>query len=574
MRLKRGVERESCDFCHGRKIKCDKPARSREGIDTCSACERRDIACLVDDSTDIRLQKRRVNTERRTQSSFENQSPSLALLSPPTATTQSLAVDASASTAAVPFAAQEPQDLLFDLNAESAFFLDQIFMGNLAGDWASDTYTGLAMDASAPSALVSRPDTVAGIDHYRNLWHDCQLQSEIFMLALRFYFDYAALALPIVIEDAFWTDVQSNVVSEVLVCAVACRGMPFVKDNDRWLFQQRLASKFKQLFLQKQQDAPSDTTLDDIEALALMVNFPYAPDTVSGLERLFLSKDALVLMTLQSGPVTEICQLSRASERHTLLFWHVYGLDAFSCLDSKTASRIPETEPLPAIKGTNSGYLDAVFSLALVARDILQKLCGSTRHGVRYSDIKSLYSQLEFWTASSCPPHLRQFNEADEESSSPYIHVQRAVLHLLRINCYMQIESWAEEHGVCVETMADQMTAPRIEYESLQALHEGTEIAQWLKDRHVGEFPVVDTAPSILRDINAGLGVWTCLRSLRELPRTTYRIRNNDENARKVHIETAMLFRTNIALAASHCDTASVLSRFDEQMDALKRSLS
>ncbi|KAJ3497178.1 hypothetical protein NLG97_g2097 [Lecanicillium saksenae] len=572
MRLKRGIERESCDFCHRRKIKCDKVARAATGIDCCTACERRDIACVVDDSTDIRLQKRRLNASRGFQSASITESTPFTTLPgpPPPPPSRSLTVihDPAVSTEVAPGV----EEGLFDLNAESSFFLDQIFMGNLAADWTNDTYAGLAMDVFAPSTSPVRPQTVPNIDHYQDLWHDCELPFDTFITSIHNHFDYAALPLPITFEDAFWSDVEDNTASAALVCAVACRGMPFTQEQDKWIFQKRLAIKFKQLFLRRQQDAPGKTPLDDIEALALMINFPHDQDTVSGLERLFLSKETLVLMTLQLGPATEECQLSRASERHTLLFWHVYGLDAFTCLDSKTISRIPETQSSPPMQYTGAGYLDAVLSLALVARAILQKLSGSARHGIRYHDIDSLYKQLEDWRSVSCPTHLRHWGNYEELLPEPCVNLQRAVLHMLRINCYMQIESWAEEHGVCIETLADHMASARIEYESLRALDEGAKIAKWLGDCRIGEFAVIDLAPNILRDINAGLGVWICLRGSRNSLKSTYRLRQGAEkDTAEIDIEAATMFRANVALAKSHSDTPTVLSRVDEHMDGLKR---
>ncbi|TQV92947.1 hypothetical protein V2A60_003733 [Cordyceps javanica] len=571
MRLKRGVERESCDFCHGRKIKCDRPLRAASGIHTCSACARRDIACRVDDSGDIRLQKRRLNSQKDVSSIDGQHVPSSAWLSPPRVADSSPAV--APESTAIPDTAEEAQTALFDLNAESAFFLDQIFVGNLCSELLYDNYTGLAMDIPIVPTATPRLDVAPGIDHYQDLWRDGALSFDVFMLAVRGYFGFAALALPITFEDAFWSDVQASTASAAFVCAVACRGMPFTEHDEKWLLQKQLAIKFKNLFLQKQQDDPNNTPLDDIEALALMVDFPFDEDDVSGLERLFLSKKSLVLMTLQLGHSTEAGTLSRASERHSLLFWHVYGLDAFACLDSKTASRIPEAETLPHLRNTGSGYLDAVLSLALVARAILQKLCESARHGVRYADVESLYKQLEHWRDSSCPPHLRRWRGDEGEAPSQHLNVQRGVLHLLRINCYMQIENWTDEHGVAVKTMADMMTGPRVEYESLCAVSEGAEMAAWMNSCLVGGYALVDLAPNILRDINAGLGVWTCLHGMQSRAKPTYRVHGHDTGAvAGASLEVAALFRSAVAKAVSHCDTAIVLGRIDAKMAFLRES--
>ncbi|OAA57778.1 Fungal transcriptional regulatory protein [Cordyceps fumosorosea ARSEF 2679] len=517
MRLKRGVERESCDFCHGRKIKCDRAPRAARGIDGCSACERRDLACLVDDSGDVRLQRRRRLDSR--------------LLT----------------------------EFLLDLNAESAFFLDQIFMGNLASEWTTtnDTYTGgLAMDD--PLAVPTSSDVPSDDDlaHYQDLWRDCALPSaDLFRQAVQAYFDHAAMALPITFEDAFWRDVRAKAASPAFLCAVACRGMPFTRHPEQWPLQRRLAHHFKDLFLQRQQSSSAPPSLDDVEALALMVDFPYGE--VSGLERLFLSKKSLVLVTLEMGSTTTTPLLSRAPERHSLLFWHVYGLDAFSCLDAKTPSRIPEAEAArPQLtQHAGFGYLDAMLSLALVARAILQTLSGSSHRGITHADVDALYTQLEHWRAVSCPPHLRSWRRDDGESA--HLDVQRAVLHLLRVNCYLQIENWVDEHGLSVASVADLATGARVEYESLRAVQDGADVAAWLgEDRHVGDFAVVDLAPNILRDISAGLGVWTCLHGVRQVDNSTYQVHDRStKGLLEMHLETARLFRSTVAAATSHSDT-------------------
>ena len=77
--------------------------------------------------------------------------------------------------------------------------------------------------------------------------------------------------------------------------------------------------------------------LDDLEALALMVNFDYgnanSPALHSNLGALFLKHESLVLMVLQSRiedcistADDSIVSLARARERRVLLYWHVYGL--------------------------------------------------------------------------------------------------------------------------------------------------------------------------------------------------------------------------------------------------------
>lgn len=65
MPLKRGLVRESCDFCFRRKVKCDRSLRFTEGFDTCSQCDARGEQCCLENPDDIRTQRQKVATSHR-----------------------------------------------------------------------------------------------------------------------------------------------------------------------------------------------------------------------------------------------------------------------------------------------------------------------------------------------------------------------------------------------------------------------------------------------------------------------------------------------------------------------------
>ncbi|KAJ4155054.1 hypothetical protein LMH87_000320 [Akanthomyces muscarius] len=559
MRLKRGVERESCDFCHGRKIKCDKTALAAKGISVCSACQRRSIPCVVDDSNDIRLRRRKLLQHGEAESSSQASIEPASKFGLSCGQTLPTTTDASVSLA-------DEQDSLFDLNPDSILFLDHIFMGDLGTNLMGEYQTGFNMDFSTFDTTQTSSATAPGLEHYQDLWSGCGMSEGDFMGAIRGYFEYAALCLPIIFEDAFWKDVQSKAASAAFVCAIACRGMPFTEHVQKWNLQNQLASRFKLLFLQNQQSSQQSPSLDHIEALTLMFGFPYEEGSVGGLESLFLSKDALVLMTLQLRTSKRESTLSRASERLTLLFWHVYGVDAFTSLDHKTASRIPDADANRVLSGTGSGYLDTMLSLALVARKILQRLCEASRVGIQYADVEFLYGLLDEWQMSSCPPGLRQpcgGGEGDD-AVNQHLHLQRVVLHLLHVNCTLQIESWVDEHGIKIETLVDEMTASRVAFESLHALAKGVEMARWLDDCHFGKFAIADLAPNVVRDIFIGLGSWMCLRGHRLSESFKYRIAEDSTvKPKDLHLQAVAVLRSAAAKAVSHRDTTVVLGRLD-----------
>lgn len=605
MRLKRGLERESCDFCHKRKIKCDRSLRIARGETTCSQCDLRQIHCNVDDSNDIRIRRR-----RHTESSHISTLHSTSSQEPGAAASREENTSSGLVSTSTPLAPLEPSpdsqntrftgdtpsfllsDSLFDLSADSILFLDQIFMGDLgSSEWSSEPL-------SFASSINPPLSDIFTDDQYQDLWVSCNVDSTTFKASLKAYFTHAALCLPILLQDAFWQDYEANKCCHALIYAIACRGIPFTEIPDKWEIQQRFADKFKQSFFETQASTSerSTTRLDDIEAFALMANFQYETNTTSSIpshmETLFLSHDSLVMMTLQyrleEDPSSPTESLSRATERRTLLFWHVYGLDAFNCLDYKKVSRIPDTD----IDTTNAlpqneaqSYLDAILSVAIIARNMLQKLCNasSRRHGIKLADIETLYKQLEHWR-TICPSYLRIYDGNTFKSGKVdhHIQLQRCIVHLLEINCYMQIENFADEYGICIQSNFDaEMASLRIEYESLRAAKDGRGVCHWLaryesEPSDTANHSLVDLAPNIVRDICAGLCVWTSIRGKKLAGNSsisspfvirTKGTREDGDDARKRmlwgYVDTAKVFRGTAARAVSHRDTEKRLEGVD-----------
>ena len=135
MRLKRGIERESCDFCHRRKIKCDRSSRMEKGHDSCSQCSLRQLACRLDDSDDVRIRNKRRQTNA-------TESDAHASCTQPGSTslpgTPSLVLSQENTPAVSLHAPEAPRDDSplefpflddpFELSPDAIFFLDQIFM--------------------------------------------------------------------------------------------------------------------------------------------------------------------------------------------------------------------------------------------------------------------------------------------------------------------------------------------------------------------------------------------------------------------------------------------------------------
>ncbi len=450
MPLKRGLEREACDFCHRRKVRCDRSLRATQGHAACSQCALREVHCRLDDSDDIRIQQRRGFSARGgiADACVQESEPSSVntLLELPGISTSSLASEPQFDflppgdiNLAPP---QYPDDLFaddaFGLSLDNIFFLDQVFMGDSGStEWNSTVQIANAQDVSSTmdeeqSNTQEQQEQISvfsaeALDE--SSWQAGFPDPTTLTAALHSYFNFAASFLSILLEDAFWQDYHTGRCSQALICAIACRGLPFTAAPNQWHLQQRVARRFREAFLQARSTASDDAMirLDDLEALALMIGFGYddigSPTLQSSLGNLFLKHESLVLMTLQS----RICDhgstssdpsatLARAGERRALLYWHVYGLDAFHCLDRKQISYIPDHdadahETLPHHEAKS--YFDAILALAIIARKTVQMLCSpaAKRQGVESSSVHVLYEQLHHWKNHSCPKDLRRSEE-------------------------------------------------------------------------------------------------------------------------------------------------------------------
>ncbi|GFF80984.1 hypothetical protein CNMCM6069_008955 [Aspergillus lentulus] len=637
MPLKRGLERVSCDFCHRRKVKCDRLLRARQGMTACSQCALRDIQCHVDDSDDVRIRRRRQTTARGgivrvgtggtgdLQPALSRPSPGVRGDSASQVASESHFVSPSpgndnAALSNIPFDIFD--DSPFALSFDNMLFLDQVFMGNCGPVEENNQRSQDSQNPTSTSEMTqtdSQEQDGKGLVFLReelgtSPWMGASVDSALCTAALRSYFDYAAPYLPILLADAFWEDYHANRCSELLLYAVACRGMPFIEAPDKWNLQQRLAAAFRERYLSARSNTCDNETIriDDLEAFALMIGFEYDDSgslpLLSNLGRLFLTHDSLVLMTTNyhildhdNANSTLPTKLARARERRVLLYWHIYGLDAFHCLDKKQMSRIPNNDVGSSENLSlheTKDYFDALLALAVIAHQLTQTLCRpfSKREGVILNDIHNLYEQLDYWRDHCCPPHLRRYtdsagrpnpietNEPNSSRTGKYIHLYRAVLWALELHCRLMVEDCVSEFGLQDRTSLEaEVLARRVEYESLRTLNEMVNICQWMTqhDTHHEDhkrLSLIDLAPNILRNICAGMCYWSCQRGIdlcdSRPPRLLQSRHANDrEETLKQKVlrcmEIAQLLRDAAATATSHRDTAHVLERIEKQRELL-----
>ncbi|KAF4943425.1 hypothetical protein FGADI_13414 [Fusarium gaditjirri] len=498
------------------------------------------------------------------------------------------------------------QQISWDLGAESISFLDSVFTHDYNFDNMPD----------APQIYAG--EEVA--DTSRNPYEILELDPNTLEAAIDAYFNLASLAIPVLDRNAFQADYTSHRASPALVYAVACRGCPFISTPQKWQVQQRLASEFRRAWLEARSAAGDKQSirLDDLEALALMVDFAYEPaedvntSLHSQLGSLFLTHDSLVLMTLQyqilchaSLPEGLSAPLHGAEERKRLLFWYVYGKDAFRALDQKSPSRIRDghteiVEQLP--EHEERTYLDAILALAIITRKIYHAFLGVAAGQVNatHQDVVKLYGQLAEWRRT-LPPYLHRDTERD--SSLPAEvgigklaqarQLQQAVLVFLEHNCYMQIERCASECGINKPISLEAvMLSHLIEYHTLKMANDIIETAKWLQSHNICQntpqgtvvYPLIDLSPDILRDICAGTAYWLSDRgkklvnsnkgsaSTRLQDRSSHGEDSLTQGAESFAAGAALL-RDAVETAGSHKDTSRLVEKLDEQLSSLKEMI-
>lgn len=631
MPLKRGLERRSCDFCFRRKIKCDRLLRAAQGFDTCSPCDVRGERCLhiqgrrtttarSDDRDNGRQGPQAFSSEARGHRDSRDQRLASFASTPDHGNAVLVENDYGASK-------QDTNGFFFNddftLSNDSLLFLDQVFLGeSLPTEWTDDMSMTNVGEATSESAINNIEDGHPGATAVNGinlpaLGDDAQTITT----ALHAYFDYAASYLPILVADAFWADLHAGRCGPSLVYAVACRGMPFTSAAGKWELQQHFAQTFRERFLEARAAVLEDGTvgLDDLEALALMLDFEYddagSLPIHANLGRLFLTHESLVLMMLRSQKhsygktqVQPSARLVRESERRVMLYWYVYGLDAFHCLDRKQQSLIPDLGDLSDDRTPThqaKDYFDAILRLAIIARKITQALCSAAakRNGVSPKDVALMYEELALWRSHHCPQHLRRYDEdADilvagrHNSNHNLNHLQqrnlqlrRTVLRALEINCTMQIEACvADSRLLGGSDLETEQTALQIEFESVRALNDMKQVCKWMRKFEADtcstthqQHSLVDLAPSILRNACTGLSFWACQRGLdiweRQGASFAFQAYARNECSKeeqvKMYRETAQLLRDCVATAVSHKDTVQVLERLDRHRALLETLL-
>lgn len=455
----------------------------------------------------------------------------------------------------------------------------------------------------------------------RDIFVKCNLTIKDFVESLRAYFDILGEFHLFIPEDAFWEDFRAGRCSPILLAAIAYRGLAFTNAQEKWKKQQSLLvmcmSKISKIKVDN--TGSSLASLDDLEAIALMTEFirtDAQPPFSLHKWRLSMAYDSLVKGTLKRQDREKIMSgpsrfLARVEERCTLLCFYVYSVGSFQSLSRENSSFLPEDGT--SLNEDNSChskeyYLDAMLSLSVIARDVCRKLCdpAATASGIACRDVLCLYEQLHDWRVSRLPlapsESQRGMTEGSAENrssrglvpapASRSVNLRRMILWALQIHCYLKIEACIAQHGWKDEnSLATEATVHRIEYENIQAVLQAVDLAASIRqpqsaDRGSVKRPLVDLAPSILRNICANLCEWVCGRAKRywhlQASKSTEKTTSSPGNSDQV-LEThrrqflhyagiAKLLRDTVAAASSHSDTGGLIKYLDIKLSSLQDS--
>lgn len=507
MLLKRGVPRISCEMCHRRKVKCDRVTQLAQGNHQCSQCRMRSLDCYISEVTSDTTRKHPY-----------------------------LQVSASTSLPSSLNVSQTTNSSTLDISPGVASFLDGIFASTIPTTETpllSDNWL-FASDMQLPALTTS--GNILGVIG----------SEDILNQAVDAYFQYMAVCMPVLVEEEFRASYSANRCSDALVLAVACRGIGYMAVTDKFMLQRRIGQQFRHTIL----SAKDRFGLDEIEGLAIMSGYHFGGNKEETFHP--FTHEALVRMVLKFG----LNSRNEASRRRTLLFWHIYALDAFYCADQHCMSSLHDDDVDAAAIMDSQGYLDAILALARICREISRRFNSAVakRAGVDATTIFNIYDRLQELSWSR-PAHL-QWREDQP-------NIQRTFIRMLELACYMSLEDSLSRCGLdehSKHTTEGRAALIKVDAETLRAWDGVVSMSEINKAFY-------DSSPDVLRNITAGCCVWGATKASHEVYGTKdmLLIENYRQRIRKL--------RDAIASATCHHDTQEILDRLKEHFRSLNFDL-
>lgn len=136
----------------------------------------------------------------------------------------------------------------------------------------------------------------------------------------------------------------------------------------------------------------------------------------------------------------------------------------------------------------------------------------------------------------------------------------------------MQIDDCVAKYGL---KNGNSIQEEIIGVKSLEVVLGAVNLATAIKEHRPGDLyskerPLVDIAPSILRDICASACGWICSRGTKPSKILSPQLSNIQRQRRDDYAEIAKMLRDTIAAASSHTDTKQMLGHLDDRIVSLQ----
>ncbi|PWN47423.1 hypothetical protein IE53DRAFT_390449 [Violaceomyces palustris] len=308
--------------------------------------------------------------------------------------------------------------------------------------------------------------------------------------------------------------------SEMLILAIACRGVTYTNVPDRFDLQQTMVQRFRSMVGTDEDDGGGKRVLehglDGLEALVIMSEVQVAPTYEQAWT--LLSKDPLKLDILSHEATVKLILLSGISNRssvddddegdseddgdegggarfdpersersereklrRSLIFWNSYVKDCFryARINARGARTfheddvdVPELSEIPALSRLK-GWIDAIGALGSIGRDIcrLGTASRAQRVGICPRKVIGIYKRLREWD-QKFSPNLEPAVVGPREGGGgggggvggrpnklPGEMIRKTFLKMLHLSLYMSVEFWVTSFGM--EATPTTETQPR-----------------------------------------------------------------------------------------------------------------
>ena len=435
-------------------------------------------------------------------------------------------------------------------------------------------------------------DLVQSAPRHPGLFHVPGLDKTTLDTAVNAYFEFVSICTPILVPEHFWarykayfamyaaTNSRNPVnpdiepLSELLILAVAARGMSYTKISHKFELQQRIISQFRSMCHDGQRVLQDG--YDSLEALIILSDASVGPDYRNGFAlespdpfRIEpLSHDGQIQLALKLG-------LNRATivgdpnspelvrQRTILLF--LWANDCFKRGGPGTRRHLRDGEvdipPLPVRMGEGflGEWFNSIITLSNIARDVANTCFNphSSRVGVSPTALVAFYSKLRSWYSA----HVNQVSWSGAMERNKPTLVRKAFLRMMWLSLHMMIECYASLFGL--ETnRGSGSNESELREATQQVRAETSRVFCNVVDlaRDCARLEVLDYNMLILRNVPAGCANWGILHMERAVRESRPALAENLATKVEVLIQA-------VATATSYPDTQALVAELARRLD-------